>query len=98
MVQIIAEIEISQAYRDELIPVLQALVKGSRSEPGNGRYDLTENMARSGHFFVIEKWLSEKAVEEHIASPHFQAFVSAIEGKAEKLNITKVRNLFESDA
>ncbi|MCL1980781.1 MAG: antibiotic biosynthesis monooxygenase [Proteobacteria bacterium] len=93
-VQIIAEIEIKQQYRDGLIPVLQKLVEGSRSEPGNNRYDFTENIAHPGHFFVIEEWASEKAVEEHNATPHFQNFVSAIEGKAEKLNIIKVKNLF----
>ena len=93
-VQIIAEIEIKQEHRDGLMPVLRKLVEGSRSEPGNKRYDFTENVARPGHFFVIEEWLSAKALEEHNATPHFQNFVSAIEGKAEKLNISKVENLF----
>ena len=61
----------------------------------NLRYDLTENIDSTGHFFVIEEWRSEKAIEEHNASPHFQAFVSAIEEKAEKLNVVKVKNLFK---
>jgi quinol monooxygenase YgiN len=94
-IQIVAELEIKQAYRDELFPVLQALVEGSRSEPGNKRYDLTENIDRPGHFFVIEDWISESAVESHNASLHFQAFAHALKGKSEKLCIVKVRKLFE---
>ena len=93
-VHIVAEIEIMQAYREGLVPVLQALVEGSRSESGNNRYDLTEDIDRPGHFFVIEEWQSGKAVEEHNASPHFQAFVSAVEGKTEKLRVTTVKHLF----
>jgi len=93
-IQIVAEIEIKREHRDSLIPVLKTLVEGSRSEPGNKRYDFTEDIARPGHFFVIEEWLSEKAIEEHGASPHFQNFVANIKGKSEKLNITKVKNVF----
>ena len=94
-IQIVAEIEIKPAHRDGLISVLRALVEGSRAEAGNKRYDLTEDIDRPGHFFVIEEWRSEKAIEEHGASPHFQAFVAATKGKADKLSITKVKNLFE---
>jgi len=96
-IQIVAEIEIKQAYRDELIPVFQALVTGSRSEPGNKRYDLTEDIARSGHFFVLEEWLSAKAIEEHNVTPHFQNFIAKIAGKAEKVDITKVKSVFGSN-
>ena len=94
-VEIIAEIELKPEYRDSFMPVLRDLVQGSRSEPGNKRYDLSENRDRPGHFFVVEEWLSEKALEEHSASPHFQNFVAQIQGKTEKINIVKVKNVFE---
>ena len=94
IIQIIAEIKIKQVNRDELITVLQTLTAESRSEPGNHRYDFTENIDCPGHFFVIEEWLSEKAIAEHNESPHFQTFLLTIEGKTEKISIIKVKNLF----
>lgn len=94
VIKIVAEIEISPSHRETLLAVLKTLVSGSRSEPGNKVYDLTEDTGRQGHFFVIEEWLSAEAIEKHNESTHFKAFVAAIEGKAEKLIITKVETLF----
>ncbi|WP_027188178.1 putative quinol monooxygenase [Desulfovibrio cuneatus] len=93
-IKIVAEIKLKPEYRQELFPVLQSLVEGSRTETGNIVYDLTENMSLPGHFFVIEEWKSEKAIEEHNETPHFKDFVMAIEGKAVALSITKTKSLF----
>lgn len=93
-IKIIAEIKLKPECREELIPVLKALVKGSRAEEGNKSYVLTENIDCIGHFFVVEEWESAKAIEEHNMTSHFKAFVAAIEGKAQELRITKLHDLF----
>ncbi len=93
-IRIVAEISITPGERGGLMPALQSLVEGSRSEPGNRAYDLTEDIAHPGHFFVIEEWLSEQAIAEHNESAHFRAFVAAIDGKTEKLSITKLKTVF----
>lgn len=92
-IRIVAEVELKAGARDALMPVLQALVKGSRAEAGNKEYILTESLERPGHFFVIEEWASEQAIEEHNATPHFTAFVAAIDGKTDKLAITKLKTV-----
>ncbi len=93
-IRIVAELDLKPGCRDDLIPILRALVEGSRAEAGNKAYNLTEDLEKPGHFFVVETWASAKAIEEHNATPHFQAFVRAIDGKSEKLAITKLKNLF----
>lgn len=93
-IKVVAEIEITPEDRPALVRALKTLVEGSRAESGNKAYDLTENISRTGHFFVLEEWASEKALEEHNGTPHFKAFVAAIEGKAVKLNISKVKSVF----
>lgn len=93
-VRIVAELEIKPEFKNELMPVFKTLVEGSRAEPGNRGYDMIEDLENSAHFFVIETWASKAAIEEHNASPHFQAFAKAIDGKALKLSITQAKTLY----
>ena len=93
-VRIVAELTLKPGFRDALMPVLQALVEGSRAEPGNVQYDFLENQEASGNFFVIEEWRSAQDLETHTGSPHFRAFAEAVEGKAEGLRITTLSNVF----
>ncbi len=93
-IRIVAELEIDPGFKEALIPVLRTLVASSRAEAGNALYDLTENTEQPGHFFFIEEWKSQEAIDTHAATPHFQGFVAAIEGKAKKLVITTLKNVF----
>ena len=68
-IRIVAELEVLPQHREELMPVLQALVDGSRGEAGNIAYDLTEDLSNVCHFFVIETWASQQAIDEHNATP-----------------------------
>lgn len=92
-IRIVAEMVLKPGQRDALMPVLHTLVSGSRAEAGNRGYDLTFNLENADHLFVIEAWASEEAIAEHNVSPHFQAFVKAIDGKAEKLTVNKLKQL-----
>lgn len=92
-IRIVAEMLLKPGCREALLPTLRALVDGSRAEPGNSMYDLTESLDNPDHLFVIETWASEAAIAEHNASPHFQAFVRAIDGKTEKMTVSKLKLL-----
>lgn len=92
-IRIVAEIVLKPGFREGLMPVFQTLVNGSRAESGNAAYDLTVNLDNPDHLFVIETWASEDAIAHHNKSPHFQAFATAVEGKVEKLVITKLKQL-----
>lgn len=93
-IKIVAELEVKPEIREELMPVLKELVEKSRAEEANISYDLTESLEKPGHFFVIEHWASAEGIEKHGATPHFQAFVTAVQGRAEKLAITKLKQVF----
>lgn len=93
-IRIVAELEVKPELREGLLPVLRELVEKSRAEEANLGYDLTEDLKKPGHFFVIERWASAGGIEKHNASPHFQAFAAAVRDKAEKLSVTELRTLF----
>ena len=93
-IRIVAELEVLPQHREELMPVLQALVDGSRGEAGNIAYDLTEDLSDVCHFFVIETWASQQAIDEHNATPHFRAFVGFAEGKLKGMAVTLLKKVF----
>lgn len=93
-IRIVAELEVKPELKDGLMPVLKELVEKSRQEEANISYDLTENLEKPGHFFVIEHWASEAGIEKHGATQHFKAFAAAVQGKAEKLSIIKLKSVF----
>lgn len=92
-IRIVADMLLKPGVREGLMPVFQTLVTGSRAEAGNKEYDLTASMENPDHLIVIETWASEAAIAEHNASPHFQAFVKAVDGKVEAMHVTKVQHL-----
>ena len=92
-IRIVAEIKIKPEFREGMMPALQTLVAGSRAEKGNIMYDLTESLDTPGQFFMIEDWVSAQAIEEHNATAHFKNFGVAIQGKAEKLVVVKLKNV-----
>lgn len=92
-IRIVAEMALKPGAREGLMPVFQTLVTGSRAESGNREYDLTASLDNPDHLFVIETWASEEAIALHNESPHFLAFVKAMDGKVEKLSATKVQHL-----
>ncbi|MDR1919388.1 MAG: antibiotic biosynthesis monooxygenase [Tannerellaceae bacterium] len=85
---IVATITILPEFKEEVLPVIQAVVAGTRTEPGNISYDVFEDVNNPLRFTFIEHWKSQSAIEAHNASPHFLEFVKGIEGKAEVGAIT----------
>lgn len=92
-IRIVAEMIVKAEYRDELLPLLQALVTGSRAESGNIEYELTQDLDTPNHLFVIETWASEEAIAEHNQSPHFQAYIKGCAGKIEHKAVTKLKKI-----
>jgi quinol monooxygenase YgiN len=93
-IRIVAELEVLPEHRKTLMPVLRALVDGSRAETGNRTYDLTVDQSNSCRFFVIETWASQQALDEHNAAPHFRAFVDFVEGKTKPLSVALLKTVF----
>jgi quinol monooxygenase YgiN len=68
----------------ELRSLLDGMVAPSRNGPGNLRYDLWQDQTDPSRFVLDELYADEDAVAAHRATPHFQAYVSAINDLAER--------------
>ncbi|WP_432380079.1 putative quinol monooxygenase [Duganella sp. P38] len=71
---------------------LEAMVPPSRAEAGCIRYDLHVDLGNHASFVMLEAWRDDAALAEHEATPHFQALVNRIAGKAD-VQINKLNQL-----
>ena len=63
-------------HEEELAKQLRALVAPTRSEPGCMTYELHRDTKNPGKFMFYERFRSQTALDEHLASPYFKAFVA----------------------
>lgn len=68
----------------ELHALLQGMVKPSRAEPGNLRYDLWREVDRPQRFVLDEMYRDTESIAHHRASKHFQAYLARIDNLAER--------------
>ena len=75
---IILNVHINAAagHEGELAQRLRALVAPTRSEPGCLVYELHRDPQNPGKFMFYERFSSQAALDEHLASPHFKAFAA----------------------
>jgi len=71
---IIATLVAKPGKSEALGQALLALVPPSRAEEGCINYDLHHSLSDPNTWIVYENWVSKAALEEHFATPHFQAF------------------------
>lgn len=62
-------------HREVVLQALEALVQGTRNEPGNLRYDLYAG--EDGSLQLHELYRNQAAIDAHRASPHYLAFREA---------------------
>ncbi len=62
---------------------LEAIVPPSRAEEGCIRYDLHVDLGDHASFIMLEAWRDQAALDAHEATPHFQALLQAVGGKAD---------------
>lgn len=79
MISIIAVLKARPGKTESLRDALKALLQPTRQEPGNLDYALFQLRDEPETFYVRESWRDEAALEEHIALPHFQAFIGQME-------------------
>ena len=79
MISIIAVLKARPGKTESLRDALKALLLPTRQEPGNLDYALFQLRDEPETFYVRESWRDEEALEEHIALPHFHAFIGQME-------------------
>lgn len=83
-VKIVAVLSALPGRAEALQALLQGMLAPSRAEPGNLRYDLWRDSADNNRFVLDELYLDARAVADHRATPHFQAYLSAIPSLADR--------------
>ena len=78
MVKLIARLRTQAGKADVVAAALLSLAGPSREEPGCMLYDVCRSKSDANELLVLEEWESQAALDEHMATPHFQAFVAAI--------------------
>ncbi len=69
-----AKLQVKAEKADEFVAAAKAVIAASRAEPGNISYTLLQDAYDKTTFFFFEEWKSQKAIDEHFATPHFKAF------------------------
>lgn len=82
-VHVVARYIAKAGKEEEVRAVLTTLVAPSRREIGCYQYDLLRNPADPREFCFVERWDSEKALDEHAASAHLKTARAQVEGLVE---------------
>jgi quinol monooxygenase YgiN len=78
-----------QQLRDELLKV----VTPSRAEAGCLEYVLHESQEHPEQFVFYETWTDETALQEHIASSHYQEYRQAVEALLDTREVYRLNKL-----
>ncbi|CFR05024.1 putative quinol monooxygenase [Yersinia kristensenii] len=92
-VRVVASLVAKPEFVAEVKAAVHQVIDPSREEKGNLQYDLHVESGQEGSFVFFERWASDDALEKHNKTEHFKAFVKAIEGKLESLEIKKVKQI-----
>jgi quinol monooxygenase YgiN len=78
-VHVVARYIAKVGKEEEVKAVLMDLIAPSRRELGCYQYDLLRNPADPREFCFVERWGSDKALDEHAASAHLKTARAAVE-------------------
>ncbi|MFA3779369.1 putative quinol monooxygenase [Yersinia sp. 1652 StPb PI] len=92
-VRVIASLVAKPEFIDAVKEAVHLVIEPSREEKGNLQYDLHAESDQKGSFVFFERWASDDALEKHNKTEHFKAFVKAVEGKLENLEIKKLKQI-----
>jgi quinol monooxygenase YgiN len=70
-VRVIAKFVARKGKETQLRSLMQSMLAPTRAEAGCKLYELYESDTR-GRFFYYERWASQAALDQHIATPHFR--------------------------
>lgn len=62
-------------FRNETLDLCKGMLEPSRNEAGCISYTLYQDATDENAFFFFEEWNDQHAIDEHVKSKHYQAFV-----------------------
>ncbi|MDF7673317.1 putative quinol monooxygenase [Acetobacteraceae bacterium ESL0709] len=75
---ITATFNVAPQHADELQRAMEDLLTPTRKEAGCEYFFLYRDTEKPGRFIANDAWASQAALDEHMASPHFQAMAEVI--------------------
>jgi len=78
--KVIAKITALEGKKQALEEVLIKLIEPTRKEPGCISYTLLNNLADQTEYIFYEAWKTDKDLEAHMQSSHFQEAVNSLDG------------------
>jgi quinol monooxygenase YgiN len=86
---VVAKIIAKPGLEEQVKATLLNLITPTRKEAGCINYDLHQSQEDKAHFLFYENWISRKDLDDHLKTPHLEAFLGkAAELLAEPIEIT----------
>lgn len=79
-----AIINAKEEYRNEVLEVLQNMVKETRKEEACELYTLHQGIENKNQFIFYEIWKSEEGLAQHNQQPYIQAFGALVDEKLQE--------------
>ncbi|MDF9845358.1 MULTISPECIES: putative quinol monooxygenase [unclassified Paenibacillus] len=93
IVTIVAFLKAREGKEQQLRKELLKVVVPSRAEEGCLEYVLHESPEHPEQFVFYESWKDEIALQEHLASPHYQAYRQATEALLDTREVHRLNKL-----
>lgn len=79
MIVNVVTVFVKPEHIDAFLAATRANHAGSRTEPGNLRFDVLQSAEDPGRFLLYEVFASDGAVEAHRKTPHYLAWRAQVE-------------------
>ena len=79
MIVNVVTVFVKPEHIESFIAATRANHEGSRSEPGNLRFDVLQSAEDPGRFLLYEVFVSQEAVEAHRKTGHYLAWRAQVE-------------------
>jgi autoinducer 2-degrading protein len=76
---LVVSIDVKPEHADEFVAATLANARGSRSEPGNLRFDVLRSTDDPNHFTLYEVYRDATAMAAHRETPHYKQWAAAVE-------------------
>ncbi len=79
MIVNVVHVQVKPGHEADFIAATLKNHKGTRTEPGNRRFDVLQSAEDPARFLLYEAFESPEAVEAHRKTPHYLAWRAAVE-------------------
>ena len=73
-IYVATHIDVGPPSRDKTIATFKPYAEAVRKEPGNQRFDVLQQKARTNHFTTVEVWEDQKAADAHEVVAHTKEY------------------------